>query len=165
MIGYKKAFSDEEVKQLNDVVLYMHHEARLFFSDKEWKALKGYVHTGIRQGAFDRDEHGVSGLLLSLQSCRSVNQDAGLKQASMLTSLLYPLTHKEILSIGEVRRHFGEDAAHLIECMTRVMQMYDEHDRKSQAQTDGQQEDTASSTLEDENFRKLLLSMAEDTMS
>ena len=162
MTGYKKAFSIEEIKQLNDVVLYMHHEARSFFSADEWKALRSYVHTGIRRGAFDRDEHGVSGLLLSLQSCRSVNQDAGLKQASMLTSLLYPLVHKEIITVEEVLKQFGKDTAHLIACMTRVMQMYDKHDSKNQEQTDGQQGDTGTSTLEDENFRKLLLSMAED---
>lgn len=145
MTGYKENFTLEEQKQLLDVVQYMYHEARSLFSPQEQKDLRRFVHQGIREGAFGRDEHGVSQLLLSLKSCKSVNLEAGLRQASMLTVLLYPLAAKDIITRDEVRTCFGEDTTHLIECMSRVMQMYDQHD-----------------SLEDENFRKLLLSMAED---
>ncbi len=145
MTGYKENFTLEEQKQLQSVVSYLYHEARSLFSTQEQKDLRSFVHQGIRAGAFGRDEHGVSQLLLSLMACRSVNQDAGLRQASMLTVLLYPLAAKDIISRNEVHTCFGEDTTHLIECMSRVMQMYDQHD-----------------SLEDENFRKLLLSMAED---
>jgi len=145
MTGYKKNFTHEEQKQLQDVVQYMYHEARSLFSPQEQKDLRQFVHQGIRAGAFGRDEHGVSQLLLSLKSCKSVNLEAGLRQASMLTVLLYPLAAKDVITREEVRTCFGEDTTHLIECMSRVMQMYDQH-----------------GSLEDENFRKLLLSMAED---
>ncbi len=123
----------------------MYDEARSLFSPKEQKDLRRFVHQGIRAGAFGRDEHGVSQLLLSLKACQCVNQDAGLQQASMLTVLLYPLAAKDVITREEVYTCFGKDTTHLIECMSRVMQMYGEHD-----------------SLEDENFRKLLLSMAED---
>ncbi len=145
MTGYKENFTHEEQKLLQDVVQYMYHEARSLFSPQEQKDLRRFVHQGIRAGAFGRDEHGVSQLLLSLKSCKSVNLEAGLRQASMLTVLLYPLAAKDVITREEVRTCFGEDTTHLIECMSRVMQMYDQHD-----------------SLEDENFRKLLLSMAED---
>lgn len=145
MTDYKKAFNSEELIQLRDVVHYMYHEARLFFSPKEWKDLRYFVHRGIRSHAYDRDEHGVNSLLLVLQTCRTVNQNAGLKAASMVTVLLYPLAAQDIISKEEVTASFGQDSTHLIECMSRVMQMYGQHD-----------------SLEDENFRKLLLSMAED---
>jgi len=145
MTGYKENFTHEEQKQLQEVVQYMYHEARSLFSPQEQKDLRRFVHQGIRADAFGRDEHGVSQLLLSLKSCQCVNLDAGLRQASMLTVLLYPLAAKDIITREEVRSCFGDDTTHLIECMSRVMQMYDQHD-----------------SLEDENFRKLLLSMAED---
>lgn len=158
MTGYKSTFSNEEQIKLNEVVHFMYHEARVLFSEKEWRDLRHYVHQGIRANAYDRDEHGVSTLLLTLLSCRSVMQDAGLKQASMMTVLLYPIAAKDIISREDVHRSFGEDTTHLIECMSRMMQMYDSHNKQS-SEASGENDFSA---LEDENFRKLLLSMAED---
>ena len=164
MIGYKKAFSEEELIQLNDVLLYLHRDAKLLFSDQEWSNLRHIMHQGICQGVYGRDEHGVSLLLLTLLSVRAVHLDAGLNKASMLTALLSPMATKQVISIEDIRKQFDNDAAHLIECMTRVMQMYDEHDQKNRvATTEGDDAPQQSvSALEDENFRKLLLSMAED---
>ena len=145
MTGYKQNFSQEEQNQLPGVVHYLYHEAAALFSPQQKHDLRQYMHRGVRSGAFGRDEHGVSQLLLCLASCRAVHEDAGLRQASMLTVLLYPLAARDVVSREEVTASFGADTTHLIECMSRVMQMYDQHD-----------------SLEDENFRKLLLSMAED---
>ncbi len=152
MTGYKETFTNEELQRLRDVVRYMHSDVRALFTGKEWLDLRRLVHLGIRSGAYGKDEHGVSQLLLSMLSCRALLELAGLRQASMLSVMLYPMAERKIVPIDEIRRCFGDDATRLIEGMTRVMEMYHEHDRKSDA----------GSVLEDENFRKLLLSMAED---
>ncbi|MCR5395699.1 MAG: HD domain-containing protein, partial [Bacteroidales bacterium] len=149
MTGYKKAFSEEERRNLADVVQYLNCEARPLFDADEWKQLRHYLHLGIRAHAYDRDEHGVSLLLLALQSCRSVYQDAGLRQATMVTALLYPLSTHDAVPAAELRQVFGNDAAHLIECMTRVMRMYDEHDHRVSNQQSGTDTESASA-MEDE---------------
>ncbi len=152
MTGYKETFTAEELQQLHEMVQYMNLEARTRFTATEWSDLRRLMRAGIRAGAYDKDEHGVSQLLLSLLSCHTLDKAAGLRQASMLTVLLYPLAEKEIVPLAEIKKCFGADAMRLIEGITRVMQMYHRHDQEADTDT----------ALKDENFRKLLLSMAED---
>lgn len=130
---------------LRDALHYLYRQVKPLFTPTEWNNVRHYVHLGIRQGVYGRDSHGISQLLLSLEACRIVHQQVGLKQASVLTVLLYPLAANDVISRETVTKTFGEDTTHLIECMSRVKQLYAEH-----------------ASLEDENFRKLLISMAQD---
>lgn len=138
-------FNAEELEQLHDALAYLYRHAKPLFSPTEWNYLRRFIQKGIKEGAYGRDNHGISQLLLSLHACRIVQQQVGLKQASMLTVLLYPLAANDIISAETVSSTFGDDTTHLISCMSRVKQLYAQH-----------------GSLEDENFRKLLISMAED---
>lgn len=138
-------FSAEEMAQLRDVIHYLYRKVKPLFSPTDWNNLRRSVHTGISHGVFDRDQHGVSRLLLSLLASRVVHEQVGLKQASIVAIMLHPLVEGEIISVQSIHNTFGQDAAHLLECMSKVKQIYARH-----------------GSLEDENFRKLLISMAED---
>ncbi len=143
--NWQNIFSAEEKILLRDVLHYLERQCKPLFTRTEWNNLRRFVHQGLREGAYGRDSHGVSQLLLSLQAARVVQQEVGLKQASVLTLILYPMASRNLISQQIIVNNFGDDTAHLIECMSRVMHLTAEHD-----------------TLEDENFRKLLISMAED---
>lgn len=156
-------YTQEELQKLRDVLHSLYSESKPLFKAKEWQKLRKFVHQGIRAGAYGKDAHGVSQLLLSLLTCRVIQNEIGLKQASMLCVVLYPLAERDIISKETVLKTFGKDTTHLIECMSRVKQLYAEHDQSLHELNEGTEAQTESlSSLEDENFRKLLLSMAED---
>ncbi|MBO6013209.1 MAG: bifunctional (p)ppGpp synthetase/guanosine-3',5'-bis(diphosphate) 3'-pyrophosphohydrolase [Bacteroidales bacterium] len=138
-------FSAEEKALLRDVLHDLNRQCKPLFTQTEWNNLRRLMHQGIREGAYDRNSHGVSQLLRSLMAARVVQQNIGLKQASVLTLILYPMTASNLISNETVESEFGADTAHLIDSMNRVVRMTGKHN-----------------TFEDENFRKLLISMAQD---
>ena len=100
---------------------------------------------GIKSGAYNRDQHGISLLLKNIQICKVLHEKVGLKQPSILTVILYPLVADNCVEISEINDNFGDDTSHLISCMSKVMSLYAQH-----------------GSIQDENFRRLLISLAED---
>jgi len=146
--NWKRLFSDEEIVQLREVLHQLYREARPMFSPAQWNSLRRFVHQGIRNGQFGRNPYGISKLLHSLLSARVVEHEVGLKLPSFVTVLLYHMTQGgDGLKRETIAANFGEDTAHLLDCMSQVKNLYAQHD---------------DSSLEDENFRKLFLSMAKD---
>ncbi|MCQ2110276.1 MAG: HD domain-containing protein [Bacteroidaceae bacterium] len=140
------AFPDKEEQELFiSTYRQLAEGTASMFTRKQWKEIRNTVRRGILAGAYGRDQHGVDTLLHSLGTCLALTNEVGLKQPSLLTVMLAPIIESGILDIAEVRSLYGEDTAHLLECLGRVKKLYSEHD-----------------SLQDENFRKLLLSFAED---
>ena len=111
----------------------------------EWRIVRTYILKGIEADIYGRDAHGVHQLVHLTHTCQVLHQQVGLGRRSMLTVMLYPLAEHDVISREEVVKDFGEEVAHLMSCMGKVKHLYAEHD-----------------SLEDENFRKLLLSFAQD---
>lgn len=138
-------YNDVEIKSLREVYIYLSENVRPLFSSAEWRLIRNYITKGVISSAYKRDAHGISLLLKNLEICRVLHEKVGLKQPSLLTVTLYPLVASDVVSIEEIKENFGEDTAHLISCMSKVMELYSQHD-----------------SIQDENFRKLLISFAED---
>ncbi len=138
-------YNGEELAVFREVYSYLSENVRPLFNDKEWRLIRKSVKEGILKGAYKRDNHGISLLLHNIQICKVLHEKVGLKQPSLLNVMLYPLVAAEIRNINEIKKDFGEDAAHLIECMTKVKSLYAQHD-----------------SIQDENFRKFLVSFAQD---
>lgn len=138
-------FKDNDLQRFFDVYRKLAAVARPLFSVTEWKQLRYLVIHGIESGVFDYDNHNVSQLLHSLGTSLLLVKNIGVKKPSMLTVLLDPIMQHGIITKEDILKWFGEDTAHLIDCMSRVKDLYSKHD-----------------SLQDENFRKLLLSFAED---
>ncbi|MDO4497772.1 MAG: HD domain-containing protein, partial [Bacteroidales bacterium] len=146
--NWKTSWSDEELVALREVLHLLGREARPLFSANQWNSLRRFVHQGIRNGLFGRNNYGVSRLLHSLQTAYVVLHDIGLKMPSFVTVMLYHTTEGEDgVKRETIVNTFGEDTAHLLDCMRQVKNLYAQHDDNA---------------LEDENFRKLFLSMAKD---
>lgn len=114
-------------------------------SRTEWRLVRKYILRGIDAGIYDRDVHGIQSLVHLLLTSQVLHEQVGLGRRSILTVLLYPLAEHDVISREEVTKDFGAEVAHLMSCMGKVKHLYDEHDN-----------------LEDENFRKLMLSFAQD---
>lgn len=141
----KEYYNCDELKVFREVYCYLSINVRPLFSTKDWKLIREYVKRGAAAGAYKRDLHGISLLLQNIQICKVLHEKIGLKQPSLLTVILYPLFDYRIVELSEIESNFGEDTAHLIEGMSKVMSLYRKHD-----------------SIQDENFRKLLISLAED---
>ncbi len=119
--------------------------ARPLFEAEDWSRLKGLLREGIAKGAYGTDQHGVPGLERCIRTGIVIVQKTGLKKASLLTALFDPMIQQGLIAPEQFKKEFGEDAAQLIQGMCRVKELYSKHD-----------------SIADENFRKLLVSFAED---
>ena len=119
--------------------------ARPLFEAEDWSRLKGLLREGIAQGAYGTDAHAVPGLERCIRTGIVIVEKTGLKKASLLTALFDPMVQQGLIGPDQFEKEFGEDAAHLIEDMCRVKDLYSKHD-----------------SIADENFRKLLVSFAKD---
>lgn len=130
-----------------DIALYRElvTAAKPLFEADEWSRLKGLLREGIAKGAYSTDQHGVPGLERSIRTGIVLLQKTGLKKASLLTALFDPMVQQGLIAHEQFQKEFGDDAARLIEDMCRVKELYSKHD-----------------SIADENFRKLLVSFAED---
>lgn len=115
------------------------------FEAEDWSRLKGLLREGIAKGAYGTDAHGVPTLERCIRTGIVIVEKTGLKKASLLTALFDPMIQQGLIAPEDFRKQFGEDAAGLIQGMCRVKELYSKHD-----------------SIADENFRKLLVSFAED---
>ena len=119
--------------------------ARPLFEAEDWSRLKGLLREGVAKGAYGTDAHGVPTLERCIRTGIVIVEKTGLKKASLLTALFDPMIQQGLIAPEQFRDKFGEDAAGLIQGMCRVKELYSKHD-----------------SIADENFRKLLVSFAED---
>ena len=119
--------------------------ARPLFEAEDWSRLKGLLREGIAKGAYAQDAHGIDTLDRCIRTGTVIVEKTGLKKASLLTALFDPMVQQVLIAPEDFRKQFGEDAAGLIQGMCRVKELYSKHD-----------------SIADENFRKLLVSFAED---
>lgn len=115
------------------------------FEKEQWNRLKKLYKEGISAGAYQADSHGISILEKSIRTGQVIIEKTGLKKASLLTALFDPMVQQGLIEPDKFKEYFGEDAAQLIQGMCRVKDLYSRHD-----------------SIADENFRKLLVSFAED---
>ena len=119
--------------------------AQPLFEAEDWSRLKGLLREGIAKGAYGTDAHGVPILERCIRTGIVIVEKTGLKKASLLTALFDPMVQQGLIAPEKFKEQFGEDAAQLIQGMCRVKELYSKHD-----------------SIADENFRKLLVSFAED---
>ena len=119
--------------------------ARPLFEAEDWSRLKGLLREGIAKRAYGTDSHGIDTLERCIRTGTVIVQKTGLKKASLLTALFDPMVQQGLIAPEQFKQQFGEDAAQLIQGMCRVKELYSKHD-----------------SIADENFRKLLVSFAED---
>jgi GTP pyrophosphokinase len=137
-------FTAEELAEFLATYRRLVPAARPFFSTADWRSLRRLIADGVERGAYPRDAHGINLLLMNLKTSWVIVDEIGLKQASLLMIMLYPLVEHEVLTVADIEKRYGEEIARLIDGMSKVKSLY------------------AHDAMADENFRKLLLSLAED---
>lgn len=138
-------FTNEERK----LFLGLYHKLLRLTGDSflpaDVRKLKTQLVRSIESGKLQRDIFGLNPLLKSIQTAIIVADEIGMKRASVMGIMLHESVSSGVCSIDEVESIFGSDVAGIVRGLIRVQELY-----------------VKSPSIESENFRKLLLTFAED---
>ena len=114
-------------------------------SNDEIQRLKELIGKAVDEGRLHRDIFGLNPLVKDLQTAIIVADEIGMKRAGILAIMLHDLAGNGVMTATDIDAGFGKDVAVIVRGLIRIQELY-----------------TKSPTIESENFRKLLLTFAED---
>lgn len=113
-------------------------------SDDEAKIFN-HIKAALASKSVQRNMFGLNPILLSLQTAMIAAEEIGLRRDGILAILLYASLSKEDESNNAIKDKFGENVCRIIHGLKSIQELYKKNP-----------------VIESENFRKLLLSFAED---
>ncbi len=109
------------------------------------KRVRDIISEGVEQNHISRDRYGINPILHNLRTasllCTKISPDRNM----IIAILLYNLCKSEFIPTDVITKHWGEDIAKLIKGLLKVSTLY-----------------SRQAAVESDNFRKLLLTFAED---
>ena len=97
------------------------------------------------QGVYKKDIYGLNVLLRNIYTALIVSEEIGLKRASVISVLLSEAVLSDKISVRDIEKIYGQDVTNIITGLIKTQELY-----------------VKNAAIETENFRKLLLSFAED---
>jgi len=113
--------------------------------DNDRRKIKETIRHSVSQGGYGVDVYGENRLFHCLHTALIVSEEIGLKGTALVAVLLLPSVMDGHTSIEHIKETFGDDLAGIIHGLQKTQALY-----------------AKNATIETENFRKLLLSFAED---
>lgn len=141
----EKYFSEKEKKEL--LILYRRilHSARDVIEIHDVLNVKKIISEGIKQNHYRRNKYGINPTIHNLQTatimCEKISPDRNI----IIAILLHNLCKTEFIPAEDIVKEWGEDIAKLIRGLLKVSSLYSKQ-----------------AAVESDNFRKLLLTFAED---
>ncbi|MEG1187111.1 MAG: RelA/SpoT family protein [Bacteroidales bacterium] len=120
-------------------------EARPLFTPQEWLRIRQLIKDGIAQDIYRRTPQGLNLLLKNLNTAFILFKEIGLKKSALVAVILYPLCEQGMISVTDLGQEFGEDIETILNGLLKTNSLYVKNE-----------------VIESDNFRKLLLSFAED---
>ena len=129
------------------LALYQHIRGQISTSlvEGDEELMRQLMLKALESQQVNRNVFGLNPILLSFQTAQLVVDEIGLRRDGVLAVLLRPNVEQGLLTIDEVRIHFGESVARILHGLQRIQELYQKNP-----------------VVESENFRNLLLSFAED---
>ena len=109
------------------------------------RKLKNLLINAIQHNPIQRDVFGLNPVIKDMQTAVIVADEIGMRRASILGLMLHDPVQNGTYTATQAAEDFGEDVAGIIRGLIRINALY-----------------AKSPTVESENFRNLLLSLAED---
>ncbi|MDL2224375.1 RelA/SpoT family protein [Bacteroidales bacterium OttesenSCG-928-M06] len=104
-----------------------------------------YIGNAIEKSGYGKDVYGLNILLRNIHTALIIAEEIGLKRSSILAVLLFQLIINKQCSIEQITKDFGEDTSLIIHGLIKIHELYEKN-----------------AVIDNENFRTLLLSFAED---
>ena len=139
-------FTAEERTQVLELVKGLNDRLGDQLSCSDINTVHDLIERGISQaGIFRRDQYGLNPVIRHLRTamvlCDSIAPDRNL----VIATLIYNLCRGNYLDVPRVRELFGDDIARVVHGLLHIAPLYKKH-----------------AAVENENFHKLLLTLAED---
>lgn len=138
-------FTPEERKQLVPLYRRLLHLSKDTLQKDDCRKVKAQLTEATSSGAIPRNVFGMNPILKDMQTAVILVDEMGMRRASILGILLHESVKYGLCSLDTIRREYGEDVEGIIRGLVRINELY-----------------SKSPTIESENFRNLLLSLAED---
>ena len=107
--------------------------------------LQSVITSGVKSGIYRRDKYGINPVIRTLRTAELLHQNIAPDRNMTIAILVYHLCRLGHVSEKEIIDMFGDDVARLVRGLIKISKIY-----KKQA------------AVEDDNFRKLLVTLAED---
>ena len=141
----KFKFTTEELAELQRIAAHLKTTVGDTLEPDDENYLRQQLEKEISDNKIKRDVFGLNPILLSFQTAELELAEIGMKRECVLAILLYNSIINGILTPEEVERKFGHSVAQIIHGLVRIHELYQR-----------------TPIIENENFRNLLLSFAED---
>ena len=141
----KFKFTTEELAELQRIAAHLKTTVGDTLEPDDENYLRQQLEKEISDNKIKRDVFGLNPILLSFQTAELELAEIGMKRECVLAILLYNSIINGILTLEEVERKFGHSVAQIIHGLVRIHELYQR-----------------TPIIENENFRNLLLSFAED---
>lgn len=148
-----------EGKKMTETGYFIAQERKLLFQsiNKLWKNLRDeitiadvrHLHSiisgGVKSGVYRRDKYGINPVTRTFHTAELLHDNIAPDRNMTIAVLIYNLCRNKYISEEQIAQWFGNDVSKLVHGLIKISQLY-----KKQA------------AVEDENFRKLLVTFAED---
>lgn len=138
-------YTPEEVKLQRILYKKLRFLTEDVIKPDEWKKLKSFCLLHLNENVLSRDLFGLNPVIKVMQNACILAEEIVLNRASLIALLLQELVEHTHLPIEEVEKVHGKEVVSIIQGIIRIHQLYQK-----------------SPSIESENFRKLLLTFAED---
>ena len=145
MTEHKDSFTDEERLQIEELKSKLSMMTENVLTQQDWNMVHQYLEKSTTQHGVSRDAFGLSNILTDMETALIVGQEMGLTRGSVLGVMLDSAVMRGDATLEDIRKDFGEEVAGIMHGLLRIRDLYEK-----------------SATIESENFRSLLVSMAED---
>lgn len=137
--------TDDERADFLDSYKMLVRLSKEVISGDERNRIKALIKNAIENDTYLRDKNGLSLLLRNIQTAMILSKEVGIERSMLISVLLYHLVEKEVLNFQNIQAEFGEDVVSIIRRLLKTNSLYSRH-----------------AAVDSENFRKLLLTFAED---
>ena len=145
MTEHKDSFTDEERLQIEELESKLSLLTENVLTQQDWNMVHQYLEKSTTQHGVSRDAFGLSNILTDMETALIVGQEMGLTRGSVLGVMLDSAVMRGDATLEDIKKDFGEEVAGIMHGLLRIRDLYEK-----------------SATIESENFRSLLVSMAED---
>ncbi len=136
----------EERKEIIDRYRYLLRISRNILNNEDIKLIRQAIeYASLQNEQMVRRKSGVLAVIHALDVARIVIEEIGLGRTSLICALLYDAIQSSRIPVEKVNEKFGEKVANITQGLVKVVDLYNQ-----------------SSSIESDNFRKLLLTFARD---
>ena len=119
--------------------------SRTLVGATDFLRIRKWIAGAIESGNYLRDKYGINILLRNINTALILSKEVGLERSTLIAVLMYNVALSEFLSMAQIEKEFGSDITKIIRGLIKANSLY-----------------AKQATVESENFRKLLLTFAED---